>query len=143
VRILIPTHDNGGLEARPHDHFGSAPCFTLVDTDTEEVEVVVNPGAHHAHGQCRPLQMLRGHRFDAIVCRGMGRRALARLNEQGIDVFVCDRPAVADIARAMVAGQATRLTALEACHGHAHGSRHRHGHRHGAMGTGRRGDGTS
>jgi predicted Fe-Mo cluster-binding NifX family protein len=132
MRILIPTEDEHGLEARPHGHFGSAPYFTLVDTTTEAVEVVENPSASHEHGQCRPLQMLRPHRFDAIVCRGMGRRALAALQQQNIDVYVCDRASVADVVHAVRSRAVDRLTELEACHGgQGHGGPHEHRHRHG------------
>jgi predicted Fe-Mo cluster-binding NifX family protein len=124
MRICVPTVDNGGLEARANDHFGSAPYFTLVDTDSHEVRVIANPEAEHEHGQCRPLRWLRPEGLDAVVCRGMGRRALAHLRREGIDVFISNDPIVSQAVSAVVSGEATRLTSLEACHGGGH---HHHG----------------
>jgi predicted Fe-Mo cluster-binding NifX family protein len=124
MRICVPTIDDQGLEARPNDHFGSAPYFTLVDTETDEVRVIANPGAQHEHGQCRPLRWLTPEGLDAVVCRGMGRRALANLKREGIDVFISPRPYVSQAVNAVLQGEATRLTSVDACHGgHGHGRR--------------------
>ena len=127
MRICIPTQSDQGLAAIPYGHFGSAPYFTLVNIDTNEVEVVSNRGAQHEHGQCHPLRWLSAHRFDAVVCRGMGRRALAMLNQEGVEVLVTEAPTVSAVVRAVSGGEATRLTAAHACQG-GHGHGHGHGH---------------
>jgi len=125
MRICVPTVDNGGLEARPNDHFGSAPYFTLVDTETDEVRVIANPGAEHEHGQCRPLRWLKPEGLDAVVCRGMGRGALANLQREGIDVFVSPQPFVSEAVEAVIKGKATRLSSDDACRGgHEPGCHH-------------------
>lgn len=38
----IPTEGSTGLDDVVCDHFGSAPCFTLYDSETEEVTVLEN-----------------------------------------------------------------------------------------------------
>lgn len=50
----IPTEDDTGLEARICGHFGSAPFFTLVDTESRAIRIVSNGNTHHAHGTPPP-----------------------------------------------------------------------------------------
>jgi len=125
MNICIPTMDDRGLEGMPSDHFGSAPFFTFVDTETEEYEVVRNGGASHVHGACQPLKFLGTRPVDAIVCRGLGRRAFSRLSEVGIQVFVTLEKDAEETVAALKDGRLLPLTAEGACHGHDHGG---HGH---------------
>jgi predicted Fe-Mo cluster-binding NifX family protein len=137
MRICIPTLDDSGLQAIPSDHFGSAPFFTLVDTGTEEVETIKNGGEHHVHGRCQPIHSLPVESVDAIVCRGLGQRALARLNDAGLSVLISGAPNVSEILTAYKRGELVPMTAEQACgggHGHGHGHVHGQGHQHGQGG---------
>lgn len=111
MRLCIPTMDDGGLKAVPSDHFGSAPFFTLVDTDTERVELVRNADHHHEHGRCDPIRSLETEGIDLVVCQGMGRRAMTLLSEAGIPFFITWKP---DVAAILVAHRERRL-GQEAC----------------------------
>ena len=106
MRLCIPTIDDGGLRAVPSDHFGSAPFFTLVDTETERVEVVANTDAHHLHGHCEPLRSLEREKIDLVVCQGLGKRAMTLLSEAGIPFFITWKP---DVAAILVAHREGRL----------------------------------
>jgi predicted Fe-Mo cluster-binding NifX family protein len=131
MKLCIPTLDDGGFQGTPSDHFGSAPFFTFVDTDTGEVEAVRNGGAHHVHGACRPLDFLGKRPVDAILCRGLGKRAFSRLQGGGISVYVTFETDVAGTVEAFKAGRLRELTSDEACHGHSHSHAHGHAHAHG------------
>jgi predicted Fe-Mo cluster-binding NifX family protein len=72
------------MESELFGHFGSAPFFTLVDSESGEVEVRKNDNAHHGGGGCHPMRQLGSRSVDAVVCRGMGRRAVASLSEAGV-----------------------------------------------------------
>jgi len=135
MKICIPTMDDRGMDGMPSDHFGSAPYFTFFDTSTEETQVERNGGAHHVHGACRPLDFLGRHPVDAIVCRGLGKRAFSRLRDAGIEVFVTLEPDVKTTIEAMSQGRLRKLTSEEACHGHGH-SGAGHAHAHGGTGHG-------
>ncbi len=141
MRICIPTMDDRGREGMPSDHFGSAPYFTFVDTETETYEAVRNGGASHVHGACQPLKFLGTRPVDAVVCRGLGRRAFARLADAGVQVFVTLEKNAEDTVAAMKDGRLRPLASEEACHGHDHGGLdhggHSHGHAHGRAGGGR------
>ena len=71
MKICIPTRDERGLQAELSGHFGSAPFFTVVDTDSWECEVI--PSGGHGHGgSCAPTELIGSRKIDAVVCRGMG-----------------------------------------------------------------------
>jgi predicted Fe-Mo cluster-binding NifX family protein len=122
MKICIPTLDDRGMEGMPSDHFGSAPYFTFVDTDTGEVESQRNGGAHHVHGACRPLDFLGPRTVDAVLCRGLGKRAFSRLQSGGVTVYVTLEKDVGATMAAFKEGRLRKLTSEEACHGHDHAS---------------------
>ena len=124
MKLCIPTMNDGGMAGMPADHFGSAPFFTFVDTDTGEIETQINGGASHVHGTCRPLSFLGSRTVDAIVCRGLGKRAFSRLEAGGIVVYLTPEPDVEATVEAFKNGRLRHLTSEEACHGHSHD----HGH---------------
>jgi len=117
------------------EHFGSAPYFTICDTEGGEPEVIANGNAHHAHGTCHPLSQLADHRFDAMVCGGMGRRALEMMQRQGLRVYRAGEKTVRGALTALAEGKLAELDVAHACGGHGHGSGHGEGlgrrHRHG------------
>lgn len=122
MRLCIPTTSDAGLTARLSPHFGSAPYFTIVDTETNEGETVRNDHAQHEHGRCDPVRSIADQRVDAAICRGLGRRALARLEEHGVRVLVTEAWTVASALEAFRLNQLRFMTAEEAC-----GGRHSHG----------------
>lgn len=128
MKLCIPTMDDSGLAGVPSAHFGSAPFFTFVDTETRTVEAIPNSGYEHAHGACRPLDFLGSRPVDAFVCRGMGRRALARLNSAGVNVLVTLEESVEKTLEALQAGRLQEMSVNDACQGHGHGHSHAHGH---------------
>ena len=124
MKICIPTMDGREGESIPADHFGSAPYFTFTETEADEYESVPNQGADHAHGSCQPLQFLGDRKVDVVVCRGLGRRALSRLQEAGVEVFVTLEKTAQESVQAFEEGRLRLLDAEEACQGHGH----HHGH---------------
>lgn len=131
MRLCIPTVDAAGLEGRLSGHFGSAPYYTLVETETRAVEVVANGHAEHEHGRCDAASSLQGLNVDAVVCQGLGRRAFAGLRDVGIAVFVAEPGTVSSALVAFGEGRARRMASEEACRGgHQHGGHHGGG-RHG------------
>ena len=121
MNICIPTMDDRGKEGMPSEHFGSAPFFTFVNTETEEYQAVRNGGSAHVHGACQPLKFLGTRPVDAIVCRGLGRRAFSRLADAGVQIYVTLEKDVEETVAALKDGRLRRLTSEEACHGHGHG----------------------
>jgi predicted Fe-Mo cluster-binding NifX family protein len=119
MRLCIPTADDSGLQARIYPHFGSAPCFTLVDTETQESETIANDKTTHAHGSCQPLRTLLGRPFDALVVCGIGRGAVENLRDHGIGVY---RSGDARVGEILVSAREGTLSVVDdetLCRGHA------------------------
>jgi predicted Fe-Mo cluster-binding NifX family protein len=87
MKICFPNETNQGLKSALYGHFGSAPFFTLVESESNLVEVRDNRGQVHAHGACHPVAALEGLGVQAVVCGGMGLRALQKFEEAGIMVY--------------------------------------------------------
>jgi len=130
MKVCIPVNEDRGLDSPVCGHFGSAPLFLVVDTETSACRALPNANQHHAHGMCRPLDAIRGEPLDALVVGGIGLGALTRLRESGLDVWISDRPDVKATLAALADGSLRRADPAGACAGHGHGQAH--GHQHGA-----------
>jgi len=116
MRICIPTHGDEGLRAEVAGHLGRAPFLTLVDTESGELAVIAS--APHRGGQCQPAAPLEGRGVDAVVCSGVGRRALATLETAGIRVLTTPASRVDEVLESLRAGALHQMSAREACAGH-------------------------
>lgn len=67
MKICFPTINLEGLASQVYGHFGSAPGFVIVDTETQTVEEISNNDLHHDHGMCQPLRALGGREVDVVA----------------------------------------------------------------------------
>jgi len=116
--LCIPTTTKDGQGAMVHEHFGSAPFFTVFDAEVKAWEVIDNSHEHHAHGMCQPLASLAGRNIDVVVCGGMGARAVQKFNEAGIKVYRAVPGTVSDIARMFSEGALEEITLAGSCAHH-------------------------
>jgi predicted Fe-Mo cluster-binding NifX family protein len=123
MQICIPVVEDRGLDSRVSAHFGSAPAFMIVDTESRNCRLVGNSNQHHAHGLCQPLAALAGETVDGIVVGGIGMGALMKLQTAGITVYRAVHPTVGETLAAFTAGSLQPLGQNEVCGGH-------HGHHH-------------
>ena len=118
MKLCIPTETNEGKKAQVYEHFGSAPYFTIVDTEKDAVEVIDNANQHHSHGMCQPMNALIGKKIDAVVTGGMGARAVQKLNEDGIKAFRAIPGTVEEIVKQFKNKQLNEITVENACAQH-------------------------
>ncbi|MFC2095577.1 NifB/NifX family molybdenum-iron cluster-binding protein [Candidatus Bipolaricaulota bacterium] len=121
MKLCIPVQGNKGLDSKVSMHFGSAPFFLLVDSETSQFELVENHDEHHAHGMCHPVGALNGASVDAVVVGGIGRRAIEGLNAAGIKVYRSSEGSAQHILDAAVHETLEEMTADGACAGHSNG----------------------
>jgi len=121
MRICIPTEDDRGLDSRLYGHFGSAPFLALADTDSGDVEIKPNSGRHHGQGKCQPAERIDVARTDAVVCQGMGKRAVASLRRAGVAVLITSATTLRDAISQAGGGSLRNLSIDEACGGHGGG----------------------
>ena len=124
MNLCIPVTDDKGLQSPVSGHFGSAPSFMIVDSDTGVCRTVSNGDAHHSHGACQPLASLTGQGVDAVVVGGIGAGALSKLQAVGVRVFLSVQPTVEAVVAAYKAGTLPLATPATACAHHRHDSCH-------------------
>jgi len=122
MNICIPIDEDKGLQSQVCAHFGSAPAFMIVDTDSESCRAITNTNQHHGHGMCAPLQALQGEHIDGMVVGGIGMGALNKLNAASIQVYISEHATVAKTLAAFKAGTLQLMQPNMACaqHGHEH-----------------------
>lgn len=118
MNICIPVDEPQGLESPVCAHFGSAPAFMIVDTDSGRCRAIPNNNQHHGHGMCMPLSLLAGEAIDGMVVGGIGMGALNKLNAANIDVYLAEHATVGEIVAAFKAGTLKRLGPAMACSHH-------------------------
>ena len=121
-RILIPAVDQKGLKARLAEHFGRAPCFTVVDLDGKDevanVKTVPNVSEHvggmgYAHDNVLKLGL------DVLIVYGMGPRGLNTFKRAGVTVLQANADTVGEVIAAYKKGELNELA--EGCpHAHHH-----------------------
>jgi len=87
MKVCIPTEGSGGLDAQVGEHFGRVPTYTIVDTETGEVEVLPNESEHFG-GSGLPAELLAQAGVDVLLCSGLGRRAMGLFEDYGVMVYI-------------------------------------------------------
>jgi predicted Fe-Mo cluster-binding NifX family protein len=126
VNICVPVDADQGVASPVCIHFGSAPFFMIVDTDSGACRAIPNLNQHHAHGMCQPLAALQGEAIDGIVVGGIGMGALNRLLAAGLRVYQAQHPTVAMTLTAFKNGQLSVMAPEAACGNHGQGHEHAH-----------------
>ena len=122
MKLCIPVAENQALNSIVYSHFGSAPFFLLVDSETLAVEPLDNHDEHHVHGACNPLKALAGRTVDAVIVGGIGAGAIRGLRSASIAVFQSPAQTVAAAVAQFNAGELPELDVQHACGGHAAGA---------------------
>jgi len=118
MKLCFPVQKDEGLDSTVYNHFGSAPSFVVVDTQTNSVASIANRDQHHAHGACNPLKALDNQQVDAIIVGGIGAGALTRLNQMGIAVHRSQAPTVRENMTLHADQRLPVLTVQGCCGGH-------------------------
>jgi predicted Fe-Mo cluster-binding NifX family protein len=121
MKLCIPVAENRALNSIVYGHFGSAPLFVLVDSETMAVEPLNNQDEHHVHGACNPVKALAGRAVDAVIVGGIGAGAIRGLRNAGIAVYHSSSETVADVVAQFKVGTLPELNVEHACGGHAAG----------------------
>ena len=127
MKAAVPVGEYLGLASPVYGHFGSAPVFALVDTETLAVAPVGNRDQDHVHGACSPLRALAGAKPDVVVVGGIGGGALLGLRAAGIRVFRCSGATVAEAVALLKAGRLEEIDEAGVCAGHGGGHACHHG----------------
>ena len=118
MKLCLPVTENNGIESNVSEHFGSAPYFMIVDTDTLLCNAITNTNSEHSHGMCQPLSVLSAHKFDGIVVGGIGAGALNKLRASNIKVFKTEHKNITDTIKAYKENSLKEMTPEASCSHH-------------------------
>lgn len=121
-RIAIPSVAKGGLDGQRSGHFGHCDVFTLVDVENGVIkEVSTVPNQSHVQGGCMvPVNLLAGHKVNALIVGGIGMRPLMGFRQAGIDVFHEEnRPDIRPVVEDLIAGKLPLIGDDQVCGGAA------------------------
>jgi predicted Fe-Mo cluster-binding NifX family protein len=119
-RIAIPSMEDGGLDGRRSGHFGHCDVFTLVDVADGKIEQVTTiQNQEHVQGGCMvPVNLLSGHKVNALIVGGIGMRPLMGFRQAGIDVYHDDqRPEIRPVVEDLIAGKLSMISDKQVCGG--------------------------
>ena len=131
MNLCIPVTEDKGLKSPVSAHFGSAPLFVIVDTDSGACRALPNKNLHHGHGMCQPLMSLAGEQLDGVAVGGIGMGAINKFQAANVRVFISGEATVEETVAAFKTGALKEATPATACGHHGHGP---HGHGHGEPG---------
>ncbi|MGD2080903.1 MAG: NifB/NifX family molybdenum-iron cluster-binding protein [Nitrospirota bacterium] len=118
MKVCFPIRENEGLDSQVHGHFGSAPVFLVVESDSGGVASLKNMDMNHEHGQCSPVKALGWQEVDCVVTGGIGVGALLKLMSNGINVYRAAGATVGENLELMKADGLGMFRPGEVCNGH-------------------------
>jgi predicted Fe-Mo cluster-binding NifX family protein len=118
MKVGFAVHSDEGIESKVYDHFGSAPAFIIIDTDTKDPVRVDNKNLNHVHGACNPIMALDGRSVNAMVVGGIGAGAINKLNAMGVKVYAAAAPTVRENLDLLIENKLQELSVQNACRAH-------------------------
>ncbi len=118
MKICIPTESSSGIKSNIFNHFGSAPYFTIYDDTTKNTSLILNENQHHLHGRCNPISIITSQKVEAVICRGMGARAIQALKTLGIRVYRSETKTVEETIECFEKNLLEEMTLDNSCHQH-------------------------
>lgn len=118
MKICIPVKENNGLESIPYNHFGSAPFFLVVDTETNDVTAINNGDLKHEHGKCQPIKAIGGADIDVVLVLGIGAGAINKLNSMGVKVFKANPTSLKENIELFNDNKLIEFSPANSCTGH-------------------------
>jgi predicted Fe-Mo cluster-binding NifX family protein len=121
-RVIVPTEDQQGLNARLAEHFGRAPYYTIIEFgengEISSVKTVPNVG-EHAGGMGFSHDNLLVYKPTALIVYGMGPRGLTTFQSADVAVLRANADTVGEVISAYKNDALSELT--EGCeHAHHH-----------------------
>jgi len=120
MKIAFPTQEDRGIKSKVYGHFGSANFFVIADTESDDIETIVNHDLNHTHSNCQPMTALGGNKVNAVIVGGIGAGALRKLSEAGVTTYRAAEGTVAENLLLVKADKLPNFTMDQTC-SHQHG----------------------
>jgi len=118
VKVCIPSMGNKGFNEQVGEHYRSVPAYTLVDTDTNEVEVVMYT-SENWDGSDNLSETIAKAGADTMICSNLSSKVIRQFEKLGIIVYVGANGTVKDALDMWKRGKLRKVTDDIACQLHA------------------------
>ena len=115
MKIGIPIDEDKGLLSQICLHFGKAPKFLVVNTQTKKFNVINNGDTATASRQSSVVALLSAQKVSSVVVGGIGLGALDTLQSAGIAVYSSAKDTVDEIVEEVNAGSINPVTLGNSC----------------------------
>lgn len=119
MKICVPTNGSDGMNDTVCEHFGRAPTFTVVDTESGSANVLPNT-SEHMGGVGKPPEQIAGTGTEVMICAGLGPSAVRMFESYGIRVYIGASGSVKNAIDLWKAGKLVEATQENACKEHRH-----------------------
>ena len=129
MKVCIPVTADKGLESPVSEHFGKAPLHIVIESNSMEWEFVKKEGDCDAdsHGHCLPATLLLEMGVEVVLCKGIGRGAMAKLLSHDIAVHRTEEATALKSLENWLDQLLPFVSEKDLCPGHHHkGAGHRH-----------------
>ena len=117
--VAVPLETSEGLDSLICEHFGSSPLYAFCDTDSGRLQIVDNSNSGHEHGQCSPIEDFSRNNIEAVLCKGIGARAISKLRMLGVEVFVAEElSTLSQALGSLKSGLMRKVEIQDACQAH-------------------------
>ncbi|MBS3815667.1 MAG: NifB/NifX family molybdenum-iron cluster-binding protein [Hadesarchaea archaeon] len=116
MKIGIPAMGDSGLNEKVSNHFGRAPVFLIVDSESGEFRSVTN--VKKSNKNMQPPEQLAKEGIQAMICSDLGPRAIQMFEDLGIEVFVGAQGSVKESIEKWKSGELKEATDKDACEEH-------------------------
>ncbi|MDF3129025.1 NifB/NifX family molybdenum-iron cluster-binding protein [Kiritimatiellaeota bacterium B1221] len=122
--LSVPIIRHTGLQSPVSRHFGKSPFHALIDPASRKIIAWVEKPA--AKDTCAPIEELSKAGVTNVACVGLGKGALARMQNAGISVFHTTGNTLEEVITQWNNGVCSEITPEHLCAGHEHDHDHAH-----------------
>lgn len=120
LRVVLPVVKFTGLNSRVSRHFGRSPGFLAIDLNGEN-SVYLDSVTVRGPSECAPIRAIVDTGAKVVLAKGMGRGALKRCYEAGLQIFEANGDTVEEVLQSLRIGGCPEFPDSALCnHGHDH-----------------------
>ncbi|HLV10075.1 MAG TPA: NifB/NifX family molybdenum-iron cluster-binding protein [Halanaerobiales bacterium] len=111
MKIAVTAAGNVGFESRIDLRFGRAPYFAVINTDTDEIEFVENPGVKAASGAgVMAAQLIADQEVEAVISGNYGPKAFSGLAAARLKMYSAEEGSIAEVIKLLKEGKLQEIT---------------------------------
>lgn len=113
MKYAIPIIDKNDRSSLVGEHFGRVPFYGIWDDENDSLEIIPNE-SNHFGGVGMPAEFLAS-KSEAIICKGIGRKAIELCSELGVTLYVGAADTIQETIDLLKSGKLKRADQKDGC----------------------------